>query len=570
MTSSIRDKLRFLYPGREDETNNLLRGMITDFKARYSPARARSPFFSEKDAVLICYADHVREPGVATLKTLRRFLDEYVRESIPAVHLLPFYPYSSDDGFSIVDYFRVQDGFGDWDDVDNIAEEYDLMVDLVINHVSAQSEWFRGFLEGDLAYSDYIIAFERPVDVSSVFRPRTHPLLTRFDTARGERHVWTTFSEDQIDVNFSNPNVLLEYLRILLFYVEHGATIIRLDAIAFLWKELGTRSLHLPQTHMVVKLLRQVLEEVAPNVWIITETNVPHEENISYFGAGDDEAHLVYNFALPPLLMYSFLQGDATQLSRWARSLSPPSQKTAFFNFTASHDGIGVTALREMISASEFRSVLTTVQQRGGRVSHRSVPGQEPIPYELNIVYLNALGGPAPFIASQAIALSLQGVPGIYFGSLIGAENWGEGVEMLGYNRAINRQKFSYNPLTAELDDPSSTKHQVFSAYTKLLLVRSREPLFSPHAAQTILDLHPSIFAAVRSYGSDSLLVLVNVSDREIRLDATPLPNYLQGGAIVDLLTGRKMDVSGGVTLAPYASRWLKAHGSRLTAHGSD
>jgi sucrose phosphorylase len=557
MTRTIRDKLVFLYPDRGDEAHERLGRILHDFARDHPAAPRRTPLFSERDAILICYADHVREPGVKTLKTLHHFLERYVKGIIPAVHILPFYPYSSDDGFSVIDYLRVKDEFGDWDDVAGIAREFNLMVDLVINHVSAHSAWFQGFLHGDPAYQNYFIAFDHAVDVSSVFRPRTHPLLTRFQTDRGDKYVWTTFSEDQIDVNFSNPDVLLAYIRILLFYVAHGASIIRLDAIAFLWKELGTRSLHLPQTHAVVKLLRQILDEVAPNVWLITETNVPHQDNISYFGAGDDEAHLVYNFALPPLLLYTFLRGDATMLSHWARTLSPPSSETAFFNFTASHDGIGVTALRELIPADEFLSVLNAVQERGGQISYRSVPGAEPVPYELNIVYLDAIGGTAPFIASQAIALSLQGVPGIYFASLVGAQNWAAGVEELGYNRAINRQKFDYARLTSELDDPSSTKHGVYSSYRSLLQARAQEPLFSPAAAQTVLDIHPSVFAVRRSHGDAALLTLVNVSGRPLSLTPDALLPHVGGRRARNVLTGSQTALQGGLTLEPYGVMWL-------------
>jgi glycosidase len=559
MAETMRDRLALLYPGQADEVERRLRAVLDGYRAKHPPAGPRSPFCSERDAVLICYADHVQEPGEKTLRTMRRFLDRYVKGSIPAVHFLPFYPYSSDDGFSVIDYYRIKDEFGDWDDISAIAEDFDLMFDLVINHVSAGSAWFQRFLAGDPKYENYFIAFEQPVDVSSVFRPRTHPLLTLFPTARGERYVWTTFSADQIDVNFSNPDVLLEYVKILLFYVEHGARIIRLDAIAYLWKELGTSSIHLPQTHEVVKLLRQILEEVAPNVWIITETNVPHRENISYFGNGEDEAHLVYNFALPPLLIYSLMKGDATELTRWAETLELPSAKTTFFNFTASHDGVGVTALRAMVSEEEAACVVEWVKEHGGRVGYRTVPGKEPVPYELNVVYLNAAGGVEPFIASQAIALSLQGVPAVYFNSLIGAENWEEGVETLGYNRAINRQKFEYGALSRDLDEPATTKHRVYAAYHHLLSVRRSEPLFSPLADQQVLEIERRVFAVLRTGESGKLLALANVSGETVELDRTRIGAALGSERWRDLLAEGSDTREDHVSLAPYGVSWLRS-----------
>jgi len=399
MNQSMRDKLTFLYPDRADEVAGQLETILDEFRQEHPTPLRRSPRFSQEDVVLICYADHVQQPPEKTLRTLHSFIDRYVKDSIPRVHILPFYPYSSDDGFSVIDYYRVKDEFGDWSDVARVATDVELMFDLVINHASAESEWFQRFLTGDERYREYFIAFDQPVDVSSVFRPRTNPLLTRFETADGTRYVWTTFSEDQIDVNYCNPGVLLEFVKILLFYVGQGATIIRFDAIAYLWKQLGTSCLHLPQTHMAVKFLREILEEVAPNVWIITETNVPHQENISYFGNGEDEAHLVYNFALPPLLLYSLITGEATELTRWAQTLTLPSKDTAFFNFTASHDAIRVTALRAMVPDSEVQRVRDAVEKRGGRVDYRAVPGQDAAPYELTVVYLTPFGGVVQVIA---------------------------------------------------------------------------------------------------------------------------------------------------------------------------
>lgn len=555
---SLLDKLEFLYPGQGEDVYRRLRVILDAFQASHPSAPKRSPLFSEDDVVLISYADHVQEPGKDTLQTMREFLHTYVRGYISRVHFLPFYPYSSDDGFSVIDYYRVKDEFGDWSDVDDISREFQLMFDLVVNHASAESAWFRGFLAGDPRYENYFISFDEPVDVSSVFRPRTHPLLTPFETARGKKNVWTTFSTDQADVNFHDPEVLLEFIRIFLFYLSHGATIVRLDAIAYLWKQLGTSCLHLPQTHTVVKLMRQVLEEIAPNTWIITETNVPHQDNMSYFGSGEDEAHLVYNFALPPLLLYSFLRGNATELTRWAQTLDLPSDETAFFNFTASHDGIGVTALRAMIPANEFQAVLDAVEERGGRINYRAVPGQDPVPYELNVVYLNAVGGVEPFLASQAIALALQGVPAIYLNSLIGAENWEEGVQELGYNRAINRQKFNYGQLANELADPSTTKHHVYDTYAKMLRARTSEPLFSPLADQTILDLDDRIFAVRRSDSSGALLALANVSDQHVPLEVSRARRELGSEHVQDLIADAPVALEDHLSLGPYEVRWLK------------
>jgi sucrose phosphorylase len=307
-----------------------------------------------------------------------------------------------------------------------------------------------------------------------------------------------------------------------------------------------------------VKLLRRILDEVAPDVWIITETNVPHEDNISYFGTGEDEAHLVYNFALPPLLLYTMMQGDSTQLTRWARTLRLPSPDTTFFNFTASHDGIGVTALRSMVPPDQFEQVIEFAKARGARVNYRTVPGADPVPYELNVVYGDATGGPEQFIATQAIALALQGVPAVYFNSLIGAENWNEGVEQLGYNRAINRQKFDYGALSRDLDDPGTARHQVYHAYTRLLAARRNEPLFSPQAQQEVLQIDPRVFAVVRFDGTGRLLALTNVSPRTVSLDATRLRDALGKNEVEDILSPGSIRMDSPLALPAYGTAWLK------------
>ncbi|NIP93643.1 MAG: alpha-amylase, partial [Akkermansiaceae bacterium] len=247
--------------------------------------------WSEKDAVLIAYGDMVRRPGESPLKTLKGFCDRRLRGAVNTVHVLPFFPSSSDAGFSIIDYRQVDKALGGWDDLERMARDYGLMVDLVLNHCSRRSSWFRDYVNGIAPHDGYFQEGDPEADHSEVVRPRLTPLLTEVETARGIRHVWNTFSEDQVDLNWRSPDVLFEFLDLLIGYVARGARIVRLDAVAFLWKEPGTRCVHLPQTHEVVKLMRDVLLSVAPNVILLTETNVPHEENISYFGTGD-EAHM--------------------------------------------------------------------------------------------------------------------------------------------------------------------------------------------------------------------------------------------------------------------------------------
>lgn len=469
---------------------------------------------TERDAILITYGDQFRAPGQTPLRTLRAFLDERLHNAINGVHILPCFPYSSDDGFSVVDYRQVDPALGDWDDVAALGERYRLMFDFVANHISQHSAWFKAFRRGEAPYTDYFITGDPAADLSQVVRPRALPLLTPVETAHGLRHVWTTFSADQIDLNYANPQVLLEMTGVLLRYVTQGAEIIRLDAIAYLWKETGTPCIHLPQTHAVVKLWRAVLDAVAPHVLLITETNVPHADNISYFGAplnetgSTDEAQMVYNFSLAPLTLHTLLTGDATVLSQWAAGLKPPAPSATFFNFIASHDGIGVLPARGFLDEAQVQQLAERTLAHGGQVSYKANPDGSTSVYELNVTLYDFINDPAysdpvvdvrRFLASQAILLSLAGVPGIYVHSLFGSRNCHDCFAETGRARSLNRRKFDRAALETSLADPALHAGRVFAGFRHMLQVRQAEPAFHPAGDQQVLDLGPAVFAVLRA-----------------------------------------------------------------------
>jgi sucrose phosphorylase len=518
---------------------------LAAFRANLPPRAAEG--LSEREALLITYGDQVRAPDEMPLRTLAEFCDRHLAGVVSGVHILPFYPWTSDDGFSVVDYRAVDPALGTWDDVGRFRRFW-LMFDGVINHLSASSAWFQGFLRDDPRYRRHFIVVDGQPDLSQVVRPRALPLLTKFNTEAGERAVWTTFSDDQIDLNYANPDVLLEIVDLLLFYVAHGAAFIRLDAIAYLWKQIGTPCIHLPQTHHLIQLFRAVLDEVAPHVRLITETNVPHRDNVAYFGDGTNEAHLVYNFALPPLTLHALHTGDARILSEWAASLRLPASQVTFFNFLASHDGIGLNPARGLLPESEIEALVERVRAHGGLVSYKHNADGSRSPYELNVNYFDALSNPNTpesvetqvnrFMCAQAIMLALVGVPGIYFHSLFGSRGWPEGVAQTGRSRTINRQKCERDELERELRDPATLRSRVFTRYRDLLRARASSSAFHPHGAQAVVDCGPAIFALRRHSpdGGESRLCLHNVS-------AQPQVVHLPAPA--------------SLTLQPYETRWL-------------
>jgi|Deesub1362A_J573_1020465.scaffolds.fasta_scaffold03870_4 sucrose phosphorylase len=567
----IASHLAFLYgPARSSGLLERVMALAAAFQAQPSAAPPAPPL-SHQDVMLITYGDQFRRPGELPLETLRHFLKSYALPYIRGVHILPFFPYSSDDGFSVIDYRQVNPALGRWEHVHAIASEMRLMVDAVINHVSAQSAWFQAFLQGDPRYRDYFIVVDPQTDLSRVVRPRDLPLLTPFQVGGKTLHLWTTFSADQIDLNYANPQVLLEMLDLLLFYVRNGASIIRLDATAFLWKEVGTPCIHLPQTHRVVKLMRALLDALAPHVYLITETNVPQRENISYFGDGTDEAHLVYQFALPPLVLDALVRGQADILSRWAASLELPSEGVTFFNFTASHDGIGLRPAEGLLPARAIQALVERTVAHGGGVSYRALPHGGQQPYELNINYFDALNPPeevarqpqralARFLASQAIMLSMRGLPAVYIHSLIGSRNDPQGVERTGMLRAINRQKLEYEPLQRELADPTSLRHRVYHGYRRLLEARQNHPAFHPYGPQQVLPCPPGVFALLRQApdGRRRALAIIEVSGQRQEFSLT-LPDRPTAQPY-DWLNGEALDLDA-LPLAPYQVRWIDLDG---------
>jgi sucrose phosphorylase len=521
----IQEFLNFIYgieKGREvfPELLHLMEDARKEIRPPEHRGTGRLPV-DETDAILITYGDSLQEPGRRPLVTLRDFAFTRLHESFSGIHILPFFPYSSDDGFSIIDYYKVNPDLGTWKEVEEIGGRFKIMSDLVLNHCSARSEWFQRFLEGDRKYRNFFIEVDPATDLSMIFRPRTHPLLTPFESPRGTLHVWTTFSADQVDLNFAEPAVLLEMVRVLLFHVIRGIQIIRLDAIAFLWKEPGHPSIHHEKTHAVVKLFRALLEEIAPWVVILTETNVPHDENISYFGNMEDEAHMVYQFSLPPLVLDAFLRRDTGHLREWASKLPDTRGKTSFFNFLASHDGIGLLPARGILTEEEIDGLVRSTLERGGCINYKSTP-QGNVPYEMNITYFNAVAEKEltasvrarKFLASQSIMLTLQGVPGIYIHSLLGSENFAEGVKRTGQNRTINREKLSFPQLIKELQSPDSLRSRIFEGFLTMLQARRSTPAFHPAGAMEILPVEGRVLAVLRTSpeGTRAVLALINVS----------------------------------------------------------
>lgn len=587
---SILAKLIYLYG--EDNAYFMLERIesrIKDFRNK-KPRRTKikdayfNPLnrFTQKDVILITYPDAIIEPGALPLRTLRNFTNKYFKGIINTIHILPFFPYSSDRGFSVINYTKVKESFGTWKDIDKIGENFNLMIDGVFNHKSSQSKWFKRFLEGNPKYANHFIAFKSknavpPDAMKKIVRPRTSDLLTPFNSVFGKLYLWTTFGKDQVDLNYKEPVVLLRIIDIMLRYVSHGATLIRLDAINYIWKQVGTSCVHLKQTHTIIQLLRDILDIAAPSVSLVTETNVSHAQNIKYFGNGRNEAQMVYNFALPPLLLHAFYSGNVKYLSRWADRLENISDYCTFFNFISSHDGIGLMPAKRTLPKKEVEFLIKKAKERGSLVRYRSRGNGLKEPYELNITGWDALNNNVKdrtyikvrrYIASKAIVLSLKGVPAVYFNSLFASHGDFKAVMKTKNFRDVNRKRFKLEELEKSMASDSVVK-QVFERLLHLIALRAKQKAFHPNADQQVLMDNHSVFSIIRTSPdkSEKVLVLVNVTDKdqEYHIDCDSIG--LRSSSLYDMTHKKRLLRANPrievdkftILLRPYAVKWIKS-----------
>jgi sucrose phosphorylase len=567
LKTGIRDYLLRFYP--EHDIDALVEDIVAimGFDEALVEVESHVNLWDEKDIVTITYGDSIKKENEIPLDTLHVFLSSYLGDVINAVHILPFYPFSSDDGFSVINYCEVNQSLGDWENISRIAKDFKLMADLVINHCSSRSLWFDNFKQRKDPGQDYFIECDPEADLSLVVRPRTSPLLRNTDTLDGEKYVWCTFSHDQLDLNFQNPKVLLEFIKIIKLYLDYGVQLFRLDAVAFLWKKIGTPCINLNETHDVIRLLRLLIEHENKDAIIITETNIPNRENLSYFGNAN-EAHMIYNFTLPPLVLYTMMTGKSDLLKQWLMSMPPAQNGTTYFNFIASHDGIGLRPVEGILSEDEVDDLAALMKDFGGDVSSRTLSDGQHRPYELNISLIDAMKGTFKgedeyqsqrFICAHAIMLALEGMPAFYIHSLFATPNDQQKFEMTSNKRSINRHNWDFNELVEVLEDEGSLHHQVFTRLKDIISIRKKQAAFHPNATQFTLHFDTSLFAFWRqSQGrTQSIFCIYNITD-EVRRFTLKEVNLIELEEWRDLISGHRYhDPWEEVVLEPYEFVWI-------------
>ena len=558
----IFNHLNIIYP--KSNNTHLTNKIFSIFFEKKSPKQyVIQNRWDESDIALITYLDTFYNNDEKNIQTLEQVLNTYLQDNVSIIHLLPFFPYSSDDGFAVIDYLKIKKGLASWSDIKKLSLKYKIMADLVINHCSSQSEWFQQFLNNQLPGKNYFLDYKDKFDTSKIVRPRSHDLLQIFKTKKSEKFVWCTFSRDQVDLNFKNKDVLIEFLKIIKFYLDQGISILRLDAVAFLWKKLGTNCINLNETHEVIKLFRLLLDASSQKTFLITETNLPNKENLDYFGNGN-EAQLIYNFSLPPLILYSMLYGNSTILRKWLMSMPPPMEGTTYFNFIASHDGIGIRPAEGLISEKNIKAILRRMKEFGGEVSYRKVENKNK-PYEINIALIDALKGTIDnldnfqierFICAHAIMLSLEGIPAIYVHSFFGTENDYSGMQSTKQKRSINRKRYDLKDLRNKMNK-KTINSTVLKQLNSLISIRKKQPAFHPNATQFTLNLGEKIFALWRQCQNrkQSIFVLCNITSQKQPVDLNEI-NLIFNKNWIDLISNKKIE-SKKISLKPYQTMWI-------------
>ena len=543
-----------------DLLKNEIVQLIEDFNKKNQVNKIN---ISEKTSLVISYGDNIYSSQSSSMKIFQKFFQKNLEKLFDTIHFLPFYPSSSDSGFAVKDHYQIDKKIGNWSDLKKISKSKKIMADVVINHASARGLWFKNFLKRKKPGKDYFLTVNSKFNTSKVVRPRDHKLLKKIKIFEKNDYLWRTFSPDQIDLNFKNPSVLLRFIKIIIHLINNGVTIFRLDAIAYLWKQNGTKCINLSQTHEIIKLLRVVTSLLNVQTLIITETNLPEKENLSYFGK-NNEANWVYNFSLPPLLIHAFLFENSSYLNQWSRKLPSTKHGNCYLNFIASHDGIGIRPTEGILNEKTLSSFLKRLKKNGSKFSYRKVQNKSKKVYEANITVFDALRKSdfdpkglfflERYISAHAIMISFEGVPAVYFNSLFGKSNDEAKYIITGNNRDVNRYKWNFNNITTKLRDKKSKQSIFYRNIGALLETKRKQKAFHPNASRININLGPKIFCFKRisKDKKQSIICMTNLSSK------IQTPNFKKIGNYRDLLNSNlKFREGTSLILKPFQTVWL-------------
>ena len=526
----------------------------------------KKELWSEKDVLLITYADSIIKKNQKNLITLSNFLTKYCKE-FTYVHILPFFPFSSDDGFAVEDYKKIKKEHGSWNDLNKITKSFKIMVDLVINHCSSRNRLFKNFLENKDPGKEFFISSQKKFPTSKkIVRPRSSDLSKKVLINGKDNYVWCTFGHDQVDFNFKNPSVLIYFFEIIKFYLDQNIKALRLDAVAFLWEELGTRCINLPQTHNIIRLIRLIIDNFYNKTLIITETNIPSHENLTYFG-NNNEAHCIYNFSLAPLLIHAIISGNSFYLKKWSRGMPPAQENNSYLNFLSTHDGIGMRPVEGILPEMEVKKYFRFFKKQGGLFSYRTNKGKKSV-YEVNITLLEALkecyNGKDKyifdrFVLAHTILFSMEGIPAIYIQNFLGSKNDNIKVKKTNSFRSINRKNWNYDSLTKIINNKSTINNKILNSIKTLIVLRKKQIAFHPNATQFTLQLGDIFFGLWRQSidRSQSIFCISNLTNKKQKISLLDI-NLISTNSWFDLLTKKKIkNIGDELFFKPYQTYWI-------------
>ena len=569
----IQSKIFKIYKSESFEINTSyyarkIKELINNFNQNIKSIQ-KEDIYSEKTVLLISYADNLRIKGEKnTLNTFSNFFKKKLKKNFNCIHFLPFFPSSSDSGFAVKDHNAIEKKYGNWKHIKKLSKDAYIMADIVINHASSKGKWFKNFLKNKDPGKNYFFSVDKGFDISKVVRPREHQLLQKFKMFDSKKKLWCTFSPDQVDLNFKNPDVLIDFIKIMMMFINKGISIFRLDAVGYLWKETNTECVNLPQTHEIIKLFRLILQKLNTKSLIVTETNLPGKQNLSYFG-DNDEAHWIYNFSLPPLIAYTLLFEDSSQISNWSKSMPPTRNGQTYLNFLASHDGIGMRPIEGILNKNQSRKMFSRIKKNNGKFSFRKIKNKAKKIYEANITLFDLLSVTdfdkkgnfkiERFIAAHTIMFSLEGIPGIYFNSLFGTQNDISKYNITKRNRDLNRYKWDFFNLQKKLNKKNSKEKYIFDELMRLLEIRKKQPAFHPNATQYTLSLGKKTYVLWRQSKDkrQSIFSVTNVSSKNIEFNPNKL-NLIKNEKWRDLLDPKtKINVKQKIILKPFETLWI-------------
>ena len=528
--------------------------------------RSKNELWSEKDFLLITYADSIKKNNQKNFTTLNSFLKKYCKE-FSYIHILPFFPFSSDDGFAVEDYKKIKIEHGSWKDLKKITKTFDIMVDLVINHCSSKNKLFKNFLEDKNPGKDFFINSEKKFPKSNkIVRPRSSDLSKKVLVDGKNTYVWCTFGHDQVDFDFRNPNVLLYFFEIIKFYLDQDIKALRLDAVAFLWKELGTRCINLPQTHNIIRLIRLIIDRFYNKTLVITETNIPSHENLTYFG-NNNEAHCIYNFSLAPLLIHAVVSGNSFYLKKWSRGMPPAQENNSYLNFLSTHDGIGMRPVEGILPENEIQKYFNFFKKQGGLFSYRTNAGKKSV-YEVNITLLEAFkecyNGKDKFflerfILAHTILFSMEGIPAIYIQNYLGSKNDNAKVKKTNSFRSINRRNWNFDSLVKIFKNKSNINSKILHSLNRLMVLRKKQIAFHPNATQFTLQLGDIFFGIWRQSidRSQSIFCISNLTNVKQKISLLDI-NLISTNNWFDILSNKKIkNIGDELLFKPYQTFWI-------------